>query len=298
MRIIAVGLFFLTLGVQVNAQNYSGRYAVETEAGVAVVELNLAADGATSGTFGLNGYTMLLSGVSDGVQVSGNLVSETETLGFLAQLDGDYLVFSLFAYNVFGQPDLATAQTLQLRNAPAAGEAEGEGTDATDGAVFVNRTELAATALQDIATRYGTRIPPGRYWYDAHCGAWGVEGGPTLGFTAAGLELAGPLPSDISGRGTGIFINGREIHQQDRMALVAMFGVTYPGRYTLDSMGNLSIEGGAFLVNLVQASRSSQQSASGGGLYSGMGGTVGTDGSGGVLFYTKNASGGYNTYNN
>ena len=163
------------------------------------------------------------------------------------------------------------------------------------GAVFVNRDELSAERLELVSSRYGVRIPPGRYWYDSVCGAWGIEGGPTLGFTAAGLELAGPLPADISGRGTGIFINGREIHFQDQAALIAMLGVTYPGRYRLDAAGNLATEGGAFLVNLVQVGQAAQRAPGAGGLYSGVGGTVGTDGSGGVLFYTPNASGGYNS---
>ena len=110
-----------------------------------------------------------------------------------------------------------------------------------------------------------------------------------------GLELPGPMPADISGTGTGIFINGREIHSADQMALYRLLGVTYQGRYLLDAQGNLTTEQGQFLVNLAAAA----QSAGGqkGGLTSGAGGTVGVDGSGGVLFYTPSGSG-YKSWNN
>ncbi len=112
-----------------------------------------------------------------------------------------------------------------------------------------------------------------------------------------GLDLPGPMPVNISGGGTNIFINGREIHPWDQLAIYQLLGDTYPGRYQLDAQGNLSVEGGAFLVNLVQASQRSSGGGQG-GLTSGSGGTVGVDGSGGVLFFTPNASGGYDAYNN
>jgi hypothetical protein len=126
--------------------------------------------------------------------------------------------------------------------------------------------------------QYKTLLMDGRYWYDEKCGAWGVEGGPTLGFIFPGLDLPGPMPADISGGGTGIFINGREIHVQDQMALQQIFGVAIPGRYWLDAQGNLGVEGGMAIANLAAA----MQAAAGqqyGSAY-GAGGTVGKDSEG------------------
>jgi hypothetical protein len=115
-------------------------------------------------------------------------------------------------------------------------------------------------------------------------GAWGVEGGPTLGFILPNLDLPGPMPADISGGGTGIFINGREIHVQDQMALHQVFGVTIPGRYWLDAQGHLGIEGGMVIANLAAA----MQAAAGRGYGSatGAGGTVGSD-SPGFMFSAR-----------
>ena len=51
-------------------------------------------------------------------------------------------------------------------------------------------------------------MPRGSFWYDKISGAWGVEGGPTGGFTAPGIDLGGPLGSDASRGNTGGYIGG------------------------------------------------------------------------------------------
>ena len=51
------------------------------------------------------------------------------------------------------------------------------------------------------------------------------------------MPLAGPLPADASGGGQGrltaVFINGRELHPSDVMAL-RQYGPVIPGRYGWD----------------------------------------------------------------
>jgi hypothetical protein len=84
-------------------------------------------------------------------------------------------------------------------------------------------------------------------------------GGPGLGFTMPGLEIGGPLPADASGRGTQVFVNGRELHALDVSALMAL-GPIVPGRYWLRYDGYYGIEGGMALGNLIVAA----QQASGG----------------------------------
>ncbi|KAH8488792.1 hypothetical protein H0E87_024428 [Populus deltoides] len=59
-------------------------------------------------------------------------------------------------------------------------------------------------------------IHPGQYWYDYRAGFWGVIGGPCLGMIPPFIEeLNYPMPENCAGGSTGIFVNGRELHQKD-----------------------------------------------------------------------------------
>jgi hypothetical protein len=115
--------------------------------------------------------------------------------------------------------------------------------------------------------QYRIRIQNAEYWYDRTCGAWGLQGGPTLGFIPAGLDLGGPLQPEASGTGTGIFLNGREAHPQDVLALQSVLGPITPGRYFIDAQGNAGHEGGPPVVNLVVASRGAAARDGGGGTW-------------------------------
>jgi hypothetical protein len=118
--------------------------------------------------------------------------------------------------------------------------------------VVINRSRIPDDTLQLLETAFRTRIPDGRYWYDAVSGAWGIEGGHTRGFTLAGLPLGGRLPANISGGGTAVFINGRELHPVDLQALTQLVGPVMPGRYWLDAQGYAGFEGGPAIANLMQ----------------------------------------------
>lgn len=115
--------------------------------------------------------------------------------------------------------------------------------------VRVNRVELSQEIVQALA-QYGIRVAPGDYWYDMFSGLFGMMGGPGLGFTMPGLPLGGELPADASGRGTNVFVNGRELHAQDIAALSAL-GPIMPGRYFLRYDGWYGVEGGMPLGNLI-----------------------------------------------
>jgi hypothetical protein len=116
--------------------------------------------------------------------------------------------------------------------------------------VFINRSRLPADTLGLLERTFQTRIPDGRYWYDRMSGAWGQEGGPTLGFTVAQLPVGGALPADISRGNTGVFINGRQLPAQDLTGLQALTGPVMQGRYWLDHQGYAGFEGQPALVNL------------------------------------------------
>lgn len=121
--------------------------------------------------------------------------------------------------------------------------------------VVINRVAIPADTLQLLEQHFQTTVPAGRYWYDRLSGGWGLEGGPTRGFTLPGLPLGGPLPADISGGGTGIYINGRELHPVDAAALTQLVGQVLPGRYWLDGQGFAGQEGQPAITNLFQVAQ-------------------------------------------
>lgn len=115
--------------------------------------------------------------------------------------------------------------------------------------VFINGMRLSDEQLADLERTYRTHVQDGAYWYDRICGAWGVQGGPTLGFIQAGLALGGSLQTDASNGDTGVFINGRQLHRLDVIGLQQL-GPVLPGRYWVDAMGNVGFEGGMMFGNL------------------------------------------------
>ena len=85
-------------------------------------------------------------------------------------------------------------------------------------------TQLTCKNWQ-IEAAYRIRIPDANYWYDPVLGAWGPRGGPIMGFILPGLNIGGPLQEDASGGGTNVFVNGRELHPYDLMALQQIAGL-------------------------------------------------------------------------
>jgi serine/threonine-protein kinase len=74
--------------------------------------------------------------------------------------------------------------------------------------VVVNGAAIEPDVRAAYERRAGAPMAPGRYWYDPTTGAWGLEGGPALGVTLAGLELGRPpvaheLPARLPARAIG-----------------------------------------------------------------------------------------------
>ena len=162
-------------------------------------------------------------------------------------------------------------------------------------AVFINRARLPEDTLRLLERTFQTSVPDGRYWYDQLSGAWGIEGGPTRGFTIPNLPIGGRLAADISGGGTGVFINGRELHPGDVQALQQLVGPVMPGRYWFDAKGNTGYEGGPAIANLrvlaMQLYRQNggvgQNYGGGAGAYANPNTGIGilTDGEGGAVIF-------------
>lgn len=112
--------------------------------------------------------------------------------------------------------------------------------------------------LEAVEREHGVRLPDRDYWYDNRSGAAGLWQGPTLGALPAGLELGGPMPANCSGKGTGVFVNGRELHPADVLTLT-QFTLVAPGRYWVDSSGNFGFEGGPALTNLLARERAADR---------------------------------------
>jgi hypothetical protein len=143
--------------------------------------------------------------------------------------------------------------------------------------VIVNSVRLSADTISALERQYGLRVQDGDYWYDRVTGAFGLRGGPTLGFVVPGLDVGGPLRPDASGGTTGVFVNGRELPTQDVQALQQIAG-TAParGRYWLDARGFFGYEGGPALGNLILIAQA--RSASSGYIRQSYAGYIGSDG--------------------
>lgn len=118
-----------------------------------------------------------------------------------------------------------------------------DGEDRRGSGVVVNRVDLDRATIARLERTLGSPVPPGRYWYDARCGAWGHEGRGTEGFLPARLPLGGKLRRDASGGRSGVFINGRELHHTEVADLVRSGVPVVPGRFWLDERGVGGYEG-------------------------------------------------------
>jgi hypothetical protein len=150
----------------------------------------------------------------------------------------------------------AAAAAPMAQTAPPAAAAVAAVAQAGSRQVIVNGVLLRQETLDALEQRYGLRALDGDYWYDRATGAFGLRGGPTLGFVLPGLDLGGRLAAGASGGGsgtlTGVFVNGREIHPLDALALQQLFGAPpLPGFYWMDAQGFFGAEGGPALGNLI-----------------------------------------------
>lgn len=117
------------------------------------------------------------------------------------------------------------------------------------GDIIINGVALDESTRQTLERGYGVPIKPGRYWYDAVSGVWGLEGGPGAGQIHPGLPLGGPLQREASKGKTGVIVNGRELHALDVAALERCL-VVVPGRYWVLANGIGGPEGGPAQFNL------------------------------------------------
>jgi len=145
--------------------------------------------------------------------------------------------------------------------------------------VYINNKQIPQKTLNYLANYYQIKIQDGHYWYDNYNGAWGIKGGPTLGFALPFMNLGGPLKANASYGNTNVFVNGRELHYKDVIALQKIIKVL-PGWYWLDAKGNGGYIGMPATFNLRYLARKKRGSSLYRNSYTGLG-----TGSGGGTFY-------------
>jgi len=152
--------------------------------------------------------------------------------------------------------------------------------------VHINQQLIPAATVQQMEMALGAPIFDGSYWYDATSGAWGLWGGPAVGALLPGLTLGGPLPANCSGGGTGVFVNGREIHPTEVANLRAIAPIP-PGRYALDAAWTFGPEAGGAWFNLRAIMAASQPAGGQGDFYHSdiTGTTVSSSGGGGYIMF-------------
>jgi len=131
--------------------------------------------------------------------------------------------------------------------------------------VIVNGVELNQSEIQILQAAIGP-VYPGSYWYDPRCGAFGLIGGPCRGVLPGGPALGGgQLARNASGNtGTGVFINGREIHSMDVSALQGMGVTVLPGSWWVNADGTYGMEGSPFPLGNLRLQAMATKNSSGG----------------------------------
>ncbi len=272
---------FLFLMVAANAlakDNYTGTYVIEGELGPLTVALKQDAQGQVQGTMTGEGMELRIQGTTEPPGIKGTVSGDQMQMWFVAQLQGDQLFFKLIEIDEDGKPIYDEAETLILvrqgaassppPSAEKAPEPPPDTPQATSGRkVVINGIRLSHAQIISLEQLYNVKIQDGAYWYDKACGAWGLQGGPTAGFILPNLSLGGPLRADASNGNTGVFINGRQLHHYDVLALQQLLGPINRGRYWLDAQGNVGIEGGQFLLNILQYANAARSRGQGGTTY-------------------------------
>jgi hypothetical protein len=116
--------------------------------------------------------------------------------------------------------------------------------------IIINDEVVPAQTIAQLESTFKIKFVPGNYWYDRLTGAFGLKGGPCAGVGVAGLNIGGLLKSNASTGGTGVFINGRDLHTQDVLAFQTFMQVI-PGRYWMDAYGNFGYENVPYVLGNV-----------------------------------------------
>ena len=244
-----------------------GRY-IATEPDSIAVTLRESKGSVITGTLTQEGESVPISAKRRGGKIVGKVGTGAATLPFTATIKGSQLIMDLGPSDEAERIVFRRAGTVGAVAPPTAMPGASAGPPPSADIpnrrhVSINNQPLADRELAHIEQAYRVRIADADYWYDNVLGAWGIQGGPTRGFILPGLNLGGRLRPDASNGDTQIFVNGRELHRLDALALQQITGPIIPGRYFITSQGLAGYEGGPPQWNLL--AMLAQQSGGGGG---------------------------------
>lgn len=283
--VLAVVAALLCLQVCFAASAFTGTF--KSKEGTIV--LNEVAPGKFTGQFVANGQTLAFTAQEKGGALSGALNLADENLDFRMTLKGRQLTLvledesSVFTKDESPSSSASTAPEARSSDVKATSTSRAEKAHT----LRVNGVDIDDKTVRKFERENRVKLPQGDFWYDKVSGAWGVSGGPTIGFTAPGIVLGGPLAADASRGDTGVFINNRELPQQDVAGLQQLGVPVQRGRWWVDNRGNFGVEGNPATVgNLFQFSQSK------GGAYqrATAGGYIGGDGRTSYFFDPKSGS--------
>ncbi|XP_066312136.1 uncharacterized protein [Miscanthus floridulus] len=106
--------------------------------------------------------------------------------------------------------------------------------------VSINGHPISERALKKAEKKAGP-VDPGSYWYDYRAGFWGVMGRECIGIVPPFIrEFNYPMARNCAGGDTGVFVNGRELHQRDLDLLVGRGLPRISGKsYSIEMSGNV-----------------------------------------------------------
>lgn len=256
--LVALGILALAASSNAMPDSLSGTYTDPYSPSITMT-LNEAAGGTITGTLSEPGMSLPIRARRNGGGFSGTIGTTGNSMPISATVRDRQLLV------VVGTREEAESITLHRVESPTTSNSVRDSAKpAANRAappmatrdVVINGKRLNPQELLQLERAYRVRIDNADYWYDPVLGAWGLKGGPTLGFISPGLKLGGPLRADASGRGTAIFVNGRELHRLDVQALQQITGPILPGRYFITADGLAGYEGGPPVWNLLAMTRS------------------------------------------
>jgi hypothetical protein len=270
--ILLVFLFLMLPTIALSVHDYTGTYISAPEFGHVTVVLKPDVTGQIQGTITGDGMKLRIKGALMPPAINGTVFGQGMKMNFMAQLQGSQLLFKLIELDEYGNPDYDAAETMILQRqeystSPAPVPPADKSRAASDRTVVINGTRLSNEQVNSLEQAYRVKIQEGAFWYDKTCGAWGLQGGPTAGFILPNLDLGGPLRADASNGTTGVFVNGRQLHTYDVLALQQLLGPVALGRYWLDAQGNVGIEGGPMLFNIVRIANTAPRRGGAGSTY-------------------------------
>lgn len=264
---ICIILFIITMAF---ANDFSGGYVLETSNND--ITLNLAGDGegGYKGHLKGNGNSFRLQGIVQNGLLTGTIGDNDAGILFKAELKGDYLTMSMVETDEDNRPIADSAQLLIFQRQAAANiDPAAERTGTGNSKIVINGVMLTKPQIAAIEKSYGIKPRPGKYWYDAMSGLYGVVGYPAYGFMRAGHDF-GTLDPNASNGHTEIIVNGRRLPQSEWTVWSYMLGYwIQPGSYWLDQNGNAGYQGNPNpVVNLYVAARQNNYRGSGDNFWS------------------------------